>query len=117
MFSGRQGTADFVCSRVPRGGVLAYYGASKAIEAYYCNFSLNPEFTPAFANAVLRIVGWDADGEARVMEISQHPFFIGTLFVPQVRSTQKEPHPLVTAFIDAAHQSAMAEQGGQPERR
>jgi CTP synthase (UTP-ammonia lyase) len=39
------------------------------------------------------------------MEISEHPFFIGTLYVPQARSTPDQPHPLVTAFIDAAQRS------------
>ena len=31
-----------------------------------------------------------------------HPFFLGTLFVPQTRSTPERPHPLVVAFVEAA---------------
>src|SRR5205814_317332 len=40
--------------------------------------------------------------EARVIALPGHPFFIGTLFVPQARSTPERPHPLVTAFVAAA---------------
>jgi CTP synthase (UTP-ammonia lyase) len=36
-----------------------------------------------------------------VIELSDHPFFLGTLFVPQLRSTPTDPHPLVTAFVQA----------------
>lgn len=37
-----------------------------------------------------------------MIELSGHPFFIGTLFVPQTRSTPEAPHPLVTAFVETA---------------
>ena len=53
------------------------------------------------ADSEFRIVGSDTEGDARVMEISSHPFFVGTLFVPQARSTKERPHPLVTAFIQS----------------
>jgi CTP synthase (UTP-ammonia lyase) len=36
-----------------------------------------------------------------VIELLHHPFFLGTLFVPQLRSTPISPHPLVTAFVQA----------------
>ncbi len=49
----------------------------------------------------IRIVGSDNEGEIRVLEFPGHPFFIGTLFVPQALSTEKNPHPLVTGFLQA----------------
>jgi CTP synthase (UTP-ammonia lyase) len=82
-----------------------FYGSASVIEEYYCNFGLNPEFIPAFSNSPFRIVGWDSDSQPRLMEMTQHHFFVGTLFVPQAKSTYLEPHPLVTAFIDAAFQA------------
>lgn len=36
-----------------------------------------------------------------MIELPGHPFFMGTLFVPQTRSTPQKPHPLVTAFLRA----------------
>jgi len=49
----------------------------------------------------MKITGADTEGEIRVIEFPGHPFFIGTLFVPQTRSTPEQPHPLVTAFLAA----------------
>lgn len=46
------------------------------------------------------VSGVDADGEVRIMEL--HPFFIGTLFVPQARSVRGQPHPIVLEFCRAA---------------
>jgi CTP synthase (UTP-ammonia lyase) len=36
-----------------------------------------------------------------VIELPNHRFYLGTLFVPQTRSTERQPHPLVTAFLQA----------------
>jgi|SRR5262245_2488217 len=82
--------------------VAAIYGALDAAEAYYCNFGVNPEYVPLLGGGSLRITGADAEGEARVIELPGHPFFLGTLFVPQTRSTPAHPHPLVSAFVEAA---------------
>lgn len=68
-------------------------------EQYYCNFGLNPEYEQQLHDNGFRIVARDANGEARIMEITDHPFFIGTLFVPQHHSSETNPHPLITAFL------------------
>ena len=80
------------------------YGSSIANERYYCDFGINPEFVPKFAEADFMIAGTDVNGEPRVMEIPMHSFYIGTLFVPQARSTPSTPHPLISAFLTAANQ-------------
>jgi len=96
--AGREMRLSFVAG----SRVAAIYGALEATEAYYCNFGVNPEHVPLLAAGPLRITGSDAEGEVRVIELPGHPFFLGTLFVPQTRSTPEVPHPLVTAFVDAA---------------
>jgi len=48
------------------------------------------------------VSGIDADGEVRIVELKEHPFFIATLFVPQHRSNPEVPHPLITAYLEAA---------------
>ena len=82
--------------------VARIYGALEAREQYYCNFGINPDKTELIRSGELQITGSDAEGEVRVVELPTHPFFIGTLFVPQLRSTVARPHPLVTAFLRAA---------------
>ncbi|MBD9363058.1 CTP synthase C-terminal region-related (seleno)protein [Methylomonas fluvii] len=81
------------------------YGALTATEQYYCNFGINPEFIEVLKQGPMRITGADAEGEIRVIEWPDHPFFIGTLFVPQLRSTPEQPHPLVAAFLTAVSAS------------
>ena len=44
----------------------------------------------------------DAAFLPRPATTAAHAFFIGTLFVPQLRSSPERPHPLVTAFLRAA---------------
>jgi len=78
------------------------YGATHATERYYCNFGLNPAHEGELIAGGLAVTGRDADGEARVVELPHHQFFVGTLFVPQTSSTPAAPHPLIGAFIAAA---------------
>jgi CTP synthase (UTP-ammonia lyase) len=79
--------------------VARIYGTSQTRESYYCNFGINPDCVPLLGQGPLRVVGSDAEGDVRVVELPGHPFFIGTLFVPHARSTPEQPHPLVTAFL------------------
>lgn len=48
----------------------------------------------------------DSDGEARILELPGHPFYVATLFVPQMSSSPERPHPLVVAFLQAALDAA-----------
>lgn len=86
----------------PDSQVAKAYGATMAVERYYCNFGVNPECVGQLKKGPLQIVGHDAEGEIRVVELPGHPFFIGTLFLPQAHSAPDNPHPLVTAFVRAA---------------
>jgi CTP synthase (UTP-ammonia lyase) len=86
---------------VPGSQVAAIYGETSVVERYYCNFGVHPDRLAALAAGPLRIVGSDAEGAVRVVELPGHPFFIGTLYVPQARSTPNAPHPLVSAFLRA----------------
>lgn len=97
----------------PDSLVARIYGRTSATERYYCNFGVNPSFARQISDGGFRIVGSDSEGEARVMELSGHPYFIGTLFVPQFRSTVESPHPLVTAFLRTAITHARGEQSGE----
>ena len=50
----------------------------------------------------LGVSGHDEDGSVRIVELAAHPFFIATLFVPQVISSPGKPHPLIMAYLEAA---------------
>jgi len=85
--------------------VAQIYGGTSATEQYYCNFGVNPDHVSLLKSGALMITGSDIEGEIRVIELPGHSFFLGTLFVPQTRSTAERPHPLVTAFLRAVNGS------------
>lgn len=84
----------------------ASYGAAEAEEVYRCDFGLDPARHGSLEAGGLRVSGTDAGGEARVLELAGHPFFVATLFVPQLSSSVDRPHPLVVALLRAAVEAA-----------
>ncbi len=78
------------------------YGTTSVTERYFCNFGVNPDVVDDLVGAGLVVSGTDEDGEVRIAELADAPFFVGTLFVPQASSSLVRPHPLVTALVAAA---------------
>jgi len=46
------------------------------------------------------VSGVGSEGEIRIIEVPDHPFFLATLFLPQARSTSTEPHPLLVGYAE-----------------
>jgi hypothetical protein len=101
------------CAGIAHCGAL---GKTEVIEEYFCNFGLNPAYQSQFDAAGLRIVGTDADGETRILALAEHPFFVATLFMPQLISTAERPHPLIVAFAQAARDSHATSSPARPWR-
>ena len=78
------------------------YGSSQAHEGYHCSYGLNPAFRAALLNGPLVATAFDAAGEVRAIEHSDHPFFVATLFQPERAALRGEAPPLVLAFVRAA---------------
>jgi CTP synthase (UTP-ammonia lyase) len=95
-------------SLVPDSMVARIYGCATVQEQYLCNFGVNPDYVDTLGSGALRVVGSDAEGTVRAVELSGHPFFVGTLFLPQLGSTSSHPHPLISAFVRACSQVAVA---------
>ena len=77
------------------------YGAAEAIEDYYCNYGVNADYRLRLEAGGLRVSGVGGEGEIRIVELPDHPFFVATLFLPQARSTVASPHPLLVAYAAA----------------
>ena len=102
---------ELTITLVPTSQLARIYGTTTTNEHYCCNFGVNPAYAEIIKAGRLKIVGADAEGEIRAIEHPSHPFFIGTLFVPQLHSTAAKPHPLLVAFLEAVeHTSAAAPQ-------
>jgi CTP synthase (UTP-ammonia lyase) len=82
-------------------GSLAHqvYGEEEVTEQFACNYGLNREYLKKLEERGLKITGIDADGDARIVELPGHRFFMGTLFLPQLLSRPDRPHPLITAYM------------------
>lgn len=78
------------------------YGQNEVSEPFVCNYGLNPKFRDSIEKGQLKVTGVDLDGEVRAIELTDHPFFVGTLYQPQISSTPKSPHPLIIAYLKAA---------------
>ena len=82
------------------------YGRDEATEQFRCNYGLNQAYLRHFSNGSLKITGVDSAGEARIVELAGHPFYIATLFLPQLQSGPGAPHPLVLTYLAAAGAAA-----------
>lgn len=90
------------------------YGRYEATEQFACNYGFNSRFRDKIEKGKLKITGVGPDGEVRVVEISGHPLYVATLFLPQISSTPEAPHPLIVAYLRAASALRASAEKKQP---
>lgn len=74
-------------------------GSATTAARYHCSFGLNPSYLPVLEASGLRFTGYDEEGAVRAVELPGHPFFLATLFQPEL--AEEVPHPVIRAFADA----------------
>jgi CTP synthase (UTP-ammonia lyase) len=74
-------------------------GSRRVVEFTTCNYGLAPGFDTLAASFGMRIAGTEADGSVRAIERPDHPFFLATLYQPQLRSTPAAPHPVFLGLL------------------
>ena len=94
------------------GYACALKKGSKIQEAYQLDlirerhrhrYEFNNDFLEAFEQNGMIATGINPEnGLVEIMELTNHPWFVGTQFHPEYRSTVLNPHPLFIAFIKAA---------------
>lgn len=77
------------------------YGCDEAGEKTTCNYGLNPANGDIASSNGMRIAATDETGEVRAIERTDHPFFLGTLYQPQLRSSAERPHPVFLGLVEA----------------
>ena len=87
---------------LPDSLALSLCGKENLVETYHCNFGINRKWESFLFGHGLRIAGTDQDGDVRVIELLDHPFFMATLFQPERSALKGLVHPLIRAFIRAA---------------
>ena len=86
----------------PASGQRVPGGQGRRTERYHCSYGLNPAYLEALAAGGLRFSGFDDGGQVRIVELPGHPFFLGTLFQPELSGDGTQPHPVIRAFAAAA---------------
>ena len=81
------------------------YGELEISERHRHRYEFNREYEAVLTGGGLRISGSTPDGTyVEMIEIPDHPFFIGCQFHPEFKSKPLEPHPLFRSFIGAAYE-------------
>ena len=90
-----------------RPGFLAekIYGKSIISERHRHRYEFNSDYLNAFEQAGMFSTGRNPDTKlVEIVEIPEHPFFVGVQFHPEYKSTPENPQPLFVAFVKAAMQ-------------
>ncbi len=87
----------------PESNTFAAYNSDLIFERHRHRFEFNNDYLQDFENAGMIATGKNPEtGLVEIVEIPNHPWFVGTQFHPEYKSTVANPHPLFVAFIDAA---------------
>lgn len=79
------------------------YGESTIHERHRHRYEFNNKYLEDIEEAGLRAVGVNPEsGLVEIVELKDHPWFIGVQFHPELKSTVLNPHPLFVKFVDAA---------------
>lgn len=79
------------------------YGDTLIHERHRHRYEFNNKYLDQMEEAGMKAVGINPDsGLVEVIELKDHPWFIGVQFHPELRSTVLNPHPLFVKFVEAA---------------
>ncbi|MFD7454260.1 hypothetical protein [Kitasatospora sp. NPDC059827] len=99
------------CSLVGHEGAVAItpgslaertLGTTATQERYRCSYGLNADYLDRLHAHGLRFSGADPSGEVRILELPGHPFFLASLFQPELSGDGTRAHPMIRALAEAA---------------
>ena len=111
------------CKLEPNSFAEKAYGALEISERHRHRYEFNCDYEKALTAAGFRITGRTPDGVyVEIVEVPDHPWFLGCQFHPEFKSKPLAPHPLFTAFIRASvehrqHRLSHASEAPAPEIR
>jgi len=102
-FGGTMRLGTYKCQLKPGSKVAAAYNTDRINERHRHRYEFNNEFLKEFEKAGMIPTGKNPEtGLVEVVEIEDHPWFVGAQYHPEYKSTVANPHPLFVAFIQAA---------------
>ena len=104
----------YPCRLRPGSRVAQIYGQQEVSERHRHRYEVSNAYRDVLAEFGLRCSGLSPDGSlVEMIELPDHPWFVGCQFHPELRSRPMRPHPLFASFIGAAvaqHRARGAEQ-------
>jgi CTP synthase len=99
----------WTCKLEPNSQAAKAYGMLEISERHRHRYEFNREYEDILTGGGLRITGSSPDGTyVEIVEIPDHPYFLGCQFHPEFKSKPLEPHPLFSAFIKASYANGQA---------
>ena len=97
----------YPCKLLPGSKVAEAYGESVVYERHRHRFEFNNQYRERLAEAGVIFSGTSPNGRlVEIIELRDHPFFVGSQFHPEFRSRPARPHPLFRGFMAAASRRA-----------
>jgi CTP synthase len=94
---------SYPCLLTPGSKAAAAYAASEISERHRHRYEVNNDFREALTGHGMLISGASPDRRlVEMIELPQHPYFVGCQFHPEFKSRPQAPHPLFQSFIAAA---------------
>ncbi|HEY2168316.1 MAG TPA: CTP synthase [Candidatus Angelobacter sp.] len=96
----------WTCKLEPNSQAAKAYGTTEISERHRHRYEFNREYEAVLTGGGLRITGATPDGTyVEIVEIPDHPYFLGCQFHPEFKSKPLEPHPLFSSFVKASYES------------
>ena len=93
----------YPCTVSEDSQAYAAYGSTNVSERHRHRYELNNHYLDQFVKAGLIPTGINPQSSlVEIVEIKDHPWFVGVQFHPEYKSTVVNPHPLFVAFVEAA---------------
>jgi CTP synthase len=93
----------YPCQLQPNTLAQKIYNCTDVSERHRHRFEVNNAYREALAGAGLVFSGLSPDGElVEIIELPEHPWFVGVQFHPEFKSTPRTSHPLFKSFVEAA---------------
>jgi CTP synthase len=94
---------EYPCTIAKGTRAFQVYGKVKISERHRHRYEFNNAFLEAFEKAGMLASGTNPDsGLVEIVELKNHPWFVGVQFHPEYKSTVLNPHPLFARFVKAA---------------
>jgi CTP synthase len=106
----------YPCKLAPGSLAERIYGVSEISERHRHRYEFNPRYEDELGGHGLVFSGKSPDGKfIEIVELPDHPWFLGCQFHPEFKSKPLDPHPLFSSFIEAAYKHRMRDEA-QSER-